>query len=132
MGLIFVIIVIIIGYIYQFKYYRPGTFRFWKLSPAILVFSILVFFEITGRINDNQFLKRDLNSVIVKYSKWQVRTTEYFLSNNLVIYSVYNKLDLQINDSIVKKANTYQFDVYRKNNFGRYQFVKKCNYKQVK
>lgn len=73
---------------------------------------------------NRKFVNKKVESIIVKRSNWQLRTTEFYLQNGLRIDSTYkNKFDLKIGDSISKKSNTRRFKVFRKNNSGKYQLL---------
>lgn len=98
--------------------------KFW---PVLFIFLFFLFFYLTGRINDKKFYIEKVNSKIIKRNNWQVRTTEFYLENNLMIDSnrIYN-FDLKIGDSITKEKRTTIFNVYRKIN-GKYVLFKQYN-----
>jgi len=114
----------VISIIY-YRYVKPGTFNFKSLVPFVIFFGVFIYFDISGAIKRNQFYKNEINSIIIKSSNWQVRTTEFYLKDGFQIHSSFNSLDLQIGDSIVKKANTTVYDVYRKDYNRIYVFLKK-------
>lgn len=88
-------------------------------------FGIFVYFYCVGKINNDTFFESKVNSLIVKRNNWQVRATEFYLSNGLFLDSTYqNNHDLRIGDSIAKEANSSFYKVYRKNHLnGRYYFL---------
>jgi hypothetical protein len=130
--MVFVIVFLYLGlitFIYN-KYFNQCPIKIKILYPIICVFGIFLIFGIKGKINDTRFYNNKINSLIINSNNWQIRTTEFYLENGLVIYSLLNKLDLQIGDSIVKLPKTYIYEVYRKDFNGAYIFNGKCNYNQ--
>lgn len=88
-------------------------------------FGIFIYFYFVGKNNNDKLYKSKINSLIVKRNNWQVRATEFYLSNGLFLDSTYqNNHDLRIGDSIVKEANSSFYNVYRKNGpSGNYYFL---------
>lgn len=99
---------------------RKKIFRFTPL--LIVIVGVIMFVFYNSKLN-LKFVNLEVQSIIIKRDNWQLRTTEFYLENGLRIDSNYvNNFDLKIGDSISKKSNTGEFKVYRKNQFGKYQF----------
>ena len=100
-----------------------------KFYPVGVLVLIFIFFYFTGKENDNNFFSAKINSKIKTRNNWQIRATEFYLENGLRIDStISNSIQLKIGDSIAKKANTWSFEVFRKDVIGRYEFNKRYNY----
>jgi hypothetical protein len=100
----------------------------WKLFPVFLIIGIIIFFERKGNIERKEFYTSDINSYIVKKkNNWSGgRSYDYITAKNIII-TLMNSDTLKIGDSISKENNTGNFNVYRKNQLGKYKFYK--NYK---
>lgn len=98
-----------------------------KMWPVFFVLLLFLFFYLTGHDNQKKFYNEKINSKIIKRSNWQVRTTEFYLENNLRIDSnyIYN-FDLKVGDSIIKEKKSANFNVFRKMN-GKYELYKRYN-----
>jgi hypothetical protein len=95
-----------------------------RLIPLLILIVMSVMFILYNEGLNQKFVNEKAESIVIKRSNWQLRTTEFYLQNGLRIDSTYkNKFDLKIGDSISKKSNTRRFKVYRKNNSGKYQFL---------
>lgn len=96
-----------------------------RFYPIAVIFGIFIYFYLVGKNNNDTFFESKVNSLIVKRNNWQVRATEFYLSNGLFLDSTHrNNLDLRIDDSIAKEANSSFYNVYRKNSLnGRYYFL---------
>jgi len=127
--IIFISFLIILSVIF-YKHFSTGLFKFRKFIPILPLFIILGYFYVKESLNKNNFYKNQIHSNIIRYSDWQIRTTEFYLNKGLRISSAYNKLDLQIGDSISKDANTYIYYVYRKNSLGKFIFHARYDYNQ--
>ena len=100
-----------------------------KISGAIIILigiSVIAYFHFSGKRNHNKFYTSKINSLIIKRDNWQRRATEFYLQDGIQIDSSSipgNELDLKLNDSIVKNANSNQFKVYRKTGTGHFQLI---------
>lgn len=90
---------------------------------AIIIVLIITMIIHSYRVTTN-FYRNPSNSIIINRSNWQLRSTSFYLDNGIQIDSFSNfKFDLKIGDSIVKKAQSKKFDVYRKNGAFKYQLI---------
>lgn len=95
-----------------------------RLIPLLILVVMSVMFILYNENLNRKFVNKKVESIVVKRSNWQLRTTEFYLQNGLRIDSTYkNKFDLKIGDSISKKSNTRRFKVFIKNNSGKYQLL---------
>ena len=124
----YIIISLIIGAIIYFVYIKPDTFKFRKIMPFLIVFAILIFLDIRFRTNNNNFYDYSFHSVVSKSNNYRKELTNYILNNDLTLYSIDSSYDIKIGDLIIKNSNTYEYKVYRKNEFGTYQFVHQYQY----
>ncbi|MFC6269867.1 hypothetical protein [Frigoriflavimonas asaccharolytica] len=95
-------------------------------KPWLLLvpFLLILGFYFWGKMNFTKFYKKQINSKIVKRKDWAVQTVYFHLENKIFIDSnSIDNFDLKIGDSIFKKENTKNFNVYRKKN-GKYKFYK--------
>lgn len=101
-----------------------------KIWPLLLIVGIFFYFFLDGRINDKNFYNQSINSKIIKRSNWAVQTTYFYFDNKLQIDSnnIYN-FDLKVGDSISKISKTWKFEVFRKNDFDKYEFHKEYSFK---
>lgn len=93
-----------------------------KVLPLIIVAIGFVLFLIYNHLLNNDFIRLEVNSTVLKRDNWQLRTTEFYLQDGLRVDSTYiNNFDLKLGDSISKQGSTQSFNVYRKQN-GKYEF----------
>lgn len=99
----------------------------WKLFPLVLIAGTIFYFERKSFTEKNRLKDAALSNVVVKIkSNWSGgRSYDYITDNNYTI-TLLNNDTLQVGDSIVKKANTSNFKVYRKTK-GVYSFYKSFN-----
>ena len=105
--------------------YIKNNFTLQLCIALFCFFGIIATFGIYGYRNTAKFYDSSLHSIIVKRSKSQQKSTEFYLDNEIFIDSVVGiaEYDLKLGDSIVKKGKTFQFDVYRKNATFGYQLM---------
>ena len=102
----------------------------WRLYPILIFVGIILFSYFQGKKYLNRFYNNSLNNIIIKRNNWQIRATEFYFENGIYIDSTNtNRYNLQLGDSIVKKADSYTFRVYRKDSTGKYWFVKQYTLK---
>lgn len=102
----------------------------WKLIPLAVIVGVFLFFYFKGKNARMKFYESKVNEKIVSSNNWQKRTTEYYLENGLSIdITILDSIHLNIGDSISKEANTTEFNIYKMNKEGRYEFYKKYNTK---
>lgn len=95
-----------------------------RIVIVIIGISIVSFFYFRGKINRIKFYESKINSLIIKRDNWQLRTTVFYLKNELRIdSSTIETIDLKIYDSIVKEANSWEYKVYRKSDETKYDYI---------
>lgn len=96
-----------------------------KFLPIVIVVIVVVVFLVYNNHPNNRFYIEKVNSKVVKRSNWQLRTTEFYLKNGLMIDSTgILPLNIKVGDSISKEANTQKFNVYRKNRANKFKLHK--------
>ena len=112
-----------------FKFIKPGTFKISNVIPFFILFGILIFLDINHRINNNKFYEKSFHSQVVDCKNYGKEDNANFLLNNdLYIYSMVGDLDIKLGDSIIKESNTYKYKVYRKNEYGKYNYEHQYQY----
>lgn len=119
------------GFIF-YKYIRPGTFNIKVILNILLLFAIIISIDLRFTYINNKFIETESHSKIVDSFKWTPTLFEFTLENHIKISAVLGDFDLQYGDSIVKKANTSIFDVYKKDYTGKYFFFKRYDYSLTK
>ena len=118
----------ITGFVY-FKYIKPNTFKFGRIIPFLIMFSIIIFLDVRHRINNTRFFNSSFHSKIVDCKDYgKIANANYILENDLFIPSNVGDFDIIIGDSITKNSQTYEYNVYRKNEYGRYSYVHRYKY----
>jgi hypothetical protein len=104
--------------------------KFW---PFAIFAGIIIYFFIHGQIIERKFYRSKINSIIID-SDFSQHVIEYFLKDGLQIderqhnYTLEKgEMDVNVGDSIVKQANSFDFDVYKKDGAGDYQFYYRYN-----
>lgn len=99
-----------------------------KILPILAIASIFLIASIIGKIKSNKFYKKQSNSIVVSREKGFGAIYVY----GLEIRSL-NKdyVDIEVGDSIVKKANSWKYSIFRKDVAGRYFFNKQYNYEET-
>lgn len=104
-----------------------------RFLPFIAMIGLFLFFYIKGKRSNNRFYSNKSNSIVIDSSTWQQRTWEYYLSDGLEIHSRSHydneyepgEIDINVGDSIVKQAKSWEFVVYKKDYTGKYQYHNK-------
>ena len=116
---------------YEFK--APLAVKiFFGLLAVTLFFGTYIVLSIKGSKNRKAFYEQSFSSVVVKSNSYQGRSVEYHLENGLKIYFL-PPVDgkIMIGDSVRKEKNTYQYEVYRKNDEGVYVFFATYNKERI-
>jgi|GEM_PF-883909 len=107
-----------------------------KIIIGIVVVALIFYkvFYASYRENENKknFYTNNIFSTVLSSNSFEGRTIEFHLENGLKLYffpPVENKL--MIGDSIKKVANTYIYDVYRKDVNGEYKFWATYDFEKV-
>ena len=104
--------------------------RLWRLYPIFLVIGIILYFYITGEKRSTKFYRSKANCKVISSSNWQMKMIEFYLENGLEIHSLGKyDIDIEIGDSIVKNAKSWDFEIFKKGATGYYKFDKSYNYK---
>ena len=112
-----------------FKFIKPGTFKISNVIPFFILFGILIFLDISHRINNNKFYEKSFHSLVVDCKNYgKEANANFLLKNDLYIYSMVGDLDVKLGDSIIKESNTYKYKVYRKNEYGKYNYKHQYQY----
>lgn len=114
---------------YEFKVPFVIKILFGLLAVGLLfgIFIYLFYFE---KKNKSEFYKSEFSTIVIDSKLYQERTFEFLFQNGLKVYflpPVDNKII--VGDSVKKNANTYQYNVYRKDNntyalYATYNFQK--------
>lgn len=100
-----------------------------KLLPFALIIGLIIALQIRGMTFTKSFYKKTINLKVVSSNDWQLRSIDFYLSDNTRINFTQPIGDkFKIGDSVSKPANSYMFKVYRKNETGEYEFFKEYNY----
>ncbi|AZA88157.1 hypothetical protein EG349_15825 [Chryseobacterium shandongense] len=100
----------------------------WRLFPLAILIGIFSYFYFKGKNNRTKFYESKINEKIIDSSDWQKKTTEYYLENGLSIdITILDNIHLKVGDSISKQAESKKYSIYRKNQFGKYEFYKNYN-----
>lgn len=102
-----------------------------KKKMVINIFIILIvilpimFTIIRSKKNMKNFYVSNINSKVISYSDWQENSREYHLRNGLyIVLKISDTGKIKIGDSVSKGSNTYEYQIYRKNSVGKYEFFK--------
>ncbi len=97
----------------------------WRLYPILILVGILLYFHFNGKKMNKKFYNNSLNNIVVKSNNWQGRVKQFILNNDIKIESsVIDSYNIMVGDSIVKDSKSYIFRIYRKENDGKYIFIK--------
>ena len=78
----------------------------------------IIFFERKSYFERQHFYKSKLNNIIVKIkSNWSGGRSYDYIFENKIVLTLTNDHALKIKDSIVKKANSWKFDIFRTGEF---------------
>ena len=108
------------------------TKKLWIFFPIILFFGIIIFFESKSYFERKHFFERKLNTLVFKKKgNWSGgRSYDYLTKNKIVITLIKSdSIILELGDSIVKKANSWDFEIYKSDITGQYRFHKIYNLK---
>lgn len=84
------------------------------ILPVVIVASWFIILQVNGRKNIRNFYYAKFSSVIIKSNSYYGRSVELHLQNGIKLYFLPPLGDkIVIGDSVVKKSNTYLYDVYR-------------------
>jgi hypothetical protein len=102
-----------------------------RISPIILFFGIIIYSVTITHFEKKHFFESKLNTIVIKKKNNLTggRTYDYITRNNIVI--TIGKSDcsnLELGDSIVKKANNWEFDIFKRDINGEFKFYRSCNY----
>jgi hypothetical protein len=91
---------------------------FWKVIlgglPIFCIIFRFAYLNISGRMDRQRFYESSINSLVIQAKVFEGRTKEFKLENGMALFYFINSDNLRIGDSISKKINTFEFDVYRK------------------
>ena len=89
---------------------------------------VISFFEIKEFHNKRVYYNTDLNSKIIKIENNISGGRSYdYITKNGIIITLMNTDTLFVGDSILKEKKNWIFRLYRKNEFGKYKFIKTYN-----
>ncbi|HTO16582.1 MAG TPA: hypothetical protein VLZ83_12485 [Edaphocola sp.] len=82
-----------------------------------------IYYQIKGNEMGKEFYKDTISSYVIKFNSFYGRSVEFHLEDGKRLYFMPPINDkIIIGDSIRKDANTYVYDVYRKQPSGEYKF----------
>jgi len=103
---------------------------YYRFIPILLGLIAITYFYVYRMVfrNSNYFYKNDVQAKIIRIYNYENKSLQFYYSDDYCITTTDTKNDtLQIGDSISKNSNTEEFNIFRKDNFGKYKFYK--NYK---
>ena len=104
--------------------------KIFRLCPLILLLGVVVFDIIRTHHKKMIFFKSELATIVVKKKNNLTggRTYDYITKNKIVLtIPSQDSNNVEIGDSVVKNKNSWQFDLYKKNKKGEYNFYKRCH-----
>ena len=104
--------------------------KIFRLYPLILLLGVVVFDIIRTHHKKMIFFKSELATIVVKKKNNLTggRTYDYITKNKIVLtIPSQDSNNVEIGDSVVKNKNSWQFDLYKKNKKGEYNFYKRCH-----
>lgn len=117
---------------YEFK--APLVVKiFFGVLAVTLFFGTYIVLSIRGSKNRTAFYEQSFSALVIKSNSYQGRSVEFHLENGLKVYFL-PPVDgkIMIGDSVRKEENTYQYDVYRKNDEGEYVFFATYNIERIR
>ena len=106
-----------------------------KVLAALLPLSILIgsfiYLSLRAQREEKNFYKKEIASLIVRYSDWQKRSVDFYLADGTRL-NFFNPAEdrIAVGDSIYKSRNTFQYMVFRKKAHGKYQLVAIYDYRK--
>ncbi|HTO16567.1 MAG TPA: hypothetical protein VLZ83_12405 [Edaphocola sp.] len=93
---------------------------------GICILAVIIWFiylQINGRKQEKEDYIKPIFSKVVKSNSYYGRSVEFHLEDGVKLYFMPPINDkIMVGDSIRKDANTYVYDVYRKQPNGEYKF----------
>jgi len=104
-----------------------------SLYVAMFVTGFLIVylpFRFKSMILKRNFFETQINSLLVKSEPYQgMRSVRFHFANGLTVcYPPIEKYKLVIGDSVQKEANTYNYNVYRRQANGEYTYLATYDY----
>ena len=110
--------------------------KLYKNHPIIILlilstpFIFFGTFQILGNREREKFYKNKINSTIISSSDLEKKVVEYYLPNNLEIdVTVVDTIDINVGDSIAKKANSWYYNVFKRNKNNQFEYFEKYKLK---
>ena len=105
--------------------------RLLQFFIIILFFGGIFFFQTKSYFERKHFFKSRLNNKIIEINNnWSGGRSYDYVTNNKTVVTLINSdsFNLKLNDSIVKEGNSWEFDVFRTDEFElMYKFYKRYN-----
>jgi hypothetical protein len=117
---------------YEFKAPLAVKILFGAIAIGLILYNIVYPFYRSSK-NKRAFYEQSFSVLVIKSNSYQGRSVEYHLENGLKIYFL-PPVDgkIMIGDSVRKEKNTYQYEVYRKNDEGVYVFFATYNIERIR
>ena len=97
-----------------------------------LTFGIIFLLQLKGNLEKKRFFKSKLNTVIVEIKNNSTfgRSFDYVTKDKTIITFINSgDVNLKLKDSIIKESNSWEFIVFRMDEFGYdYKFYNKYDY----
>lgn len=95
------------------------------LITLILFCLTITYYLSKVKNNFDYFINNKINAKIIEVYNSENKSLEFYYNKNYCITTTDTKGDsLIIGDSIQKDKNSIKFNIFRKNKFGRYDFLK--------
>ncbi len=96
-----------------------------NIFVILIVLAPIIFSIIREKKNKEKLYENQINSKVMSHSDWQTNSREYYLRNGLYIsLNINDTAEIKIGDSISKRSNTYEYQIYRRNGLQRYELYK--------
>ena len=117
---------------YEFKAPLAVKIFFGTIAIGLIFYNIVYPFYRSSK-NRKTFYEQSFSTMVVKSNTYQGRSVEYHLDNNLKVYFLPPVGDkIKVGDSLTKERNTYQYNVYRKDEEGVYVFFATYNIERIR
>lgn len=99
-------------------------YRFIPILLGLIAFAYFYVYRIVF-LNNNYFYRNNVQAKIIRVYNYENKSLQFYYSDDYCITTTDTKNDtLQVGDSISKNANTGEFNIFKKDSFGKYKFYK--------
>ena len=102
------------------------------IIPVIIIVGGFIYLSVIDNRITKEFYKTTITAVVVSSSDWQKRSINFYLDNGVQLnFLAPAEGKIKIGDSIYKPANTFLYNVYRKDVSGKKNLVSKYDYNEI-